>query len=138
MASKNAFGFARVTSAPSAAEAFERQQEAEKKALEVAPEQEPAVPAVQEVQKQVERTVLAAPAPASAPIAEKPAGTRGRPRKPATKHPVSMRFDESMVYRVKVLAARWGITQTRVLERLVDEAWAKEGLRDEYNVENKL
>lgn len=53
-------------------------------------------------------------------------------------HPVSLRFDEATTYRIKVLAARWGITQTRVLERLVDEVWAKEGLHDDFNVANKI
>lgn len=106
-----------------------------KKAVKIVLKQKPVV---HEPPKQVEQPVVAAPAPVSAPIADKPAGTRGRPRKPATKHPVSMRYDESMVYRVKVLAARWGITQTRVLERLVDEAWAKEGLHDDFNVANKI
>lgn len=104
-----------------------------KKAVKIVLKQKPVV---QEPPKQVEQPVVAAPV--SAPIADTPAGTRGRPRKPATKHPVSMRFDESMVYRVKVLAARWGITQTRVLERLVDEAWAKEGLHDNFNVATKI
>lgn len=93
---------------------------------------------VQKEPKQVELPIPAAPAPVSAPIDEKPARTRGRPRKPATKHPVSLRFDEATTYRIKVLAARWGITQTRVLERLVDEAWAKEGLHDDFNVATKI
>ena len=103
-----------------------------KKAVKVAPKQEPVV---QQTPKQVEQPVVVAPAPVSAPIAEKPTGTRGRPRKPAIKHPVSLRFEEAMLYRIKILAARWGITQTRVLERLVDEAWAREGVTDDYTVD---
>ena len=106
-----------------------------KKTVEVVPKQEPVV---QKEPKQVEPPVPTAPALVSAPFEEKIARTRGRPRKPATKHPVSLRFDEATTYRIKVLAARWGITQTRVLERLVDEAWAREGLHDDFNVANKI
>lgn len=47
--------------------------------------------------------------------------------KPATKHLVSMRFDPVTVTRVKMLAKEWGVTQTRVVEKLVDEAWIRGG-----------
>jgi hypothetical protein len=47
--------------------------------------------------------------------------------KPATKRLVSMRFDSVTQERIKQLAAEWGVTQTRVIERLIDEEWVRSG-----------
>lgn len=47
--------------------------------------------------------------------------------KPATKRLVSMRFDSVTQGRIKQLAAEWGVTQTRVIERLIDEEWVRSG-----------
>lgn len=47
--------------------------------------------------------------------------------KPATKRLVSMRFDSVTQERIKKLAAEWGVTQTRVIERLIDEEWVRSG-----------
>lgn len=47
--------------------------------------------------------------------------------KPATKRLVSMRFDSVTQGRIKQLAAEWGVTQTRVIERLIDEEWVRAG-----------
>lgn len=70
-------------------------------------------------------------APTSVSIDEKPVGARSRPFKPATKHLVSMRFDPLTVNRIKTLADEWGVTQTRVVEKLIDEAWIRGGRKAE-------
>lgn len=53
--------------------------------------------------------------------------TKSTVTKPATKRLVSMRFDSVTQGRIKQLAAEWGVTQTRVIERLIDEEWVRSG-----------
>lgn len=108
MASKNMFNLSRVANAPSTVKAYEKQQENEKKTEETAKiqKEEPVVEVKKQESEQKER---------------KTAG------KPATKHLVSMRFDPVTVNRIKTLADEWGVTQTRVVEKLIDEAWIRGG-----------
>lgn len=53
--------------------------------------------------------------------------TKSTVTKPATKRLVSMRFDSVTQGRIKQLATAWGVTQTRVIERLIDEEWVRSG-----------
>lgn len=84
------------------------------------------------VDRQKIKSVVLAPTSVSIDeIDEKPVGARSRPFKPATKHLVSMRFDPLTVNRIKTLADEWGVTQTRVVEKLIDEAWIRGGRKAE-------
>jgi len=72
------------------------------------------------LQKQTRKPVMNTAAPEQT-------ATKSTVTKPATKRLVSMRFDSVTQGRIKQLAAEWGVTQTRVIERLIDEEWVRSG-----------